>query len=395
MWVFELNNLVLNVRKVKLVICTTVPETILYILKGQPKYLNQYFEVIVITSKSDKNKFISENEGVKVYEVYLKRNINLIFDIIVLIQMFFLLVKIKPTIIHSYTPKAGLISMLSSWLIMVPVRIHTFTGLIFPTQKGIKKSILILMDRLICYCSTKIIPEGLGVKNDLISYGISKRNLNIIGNGNISGVDTSFFTDKEIKFEYAINYLNIDNEFLKNKFVFSFIGRLNVDKGLNELFEAFITLPQNTCLLIAGELDKEGNTISPELYRKLKNNKRIICLGFVEDIRLVLKLTNVLVLPSYREGFPNVLLQSLSMSVPAIATNINGCNEIIIDNHNGWLVDPKNFSELSKKMIFTESINKEYFEKIKLNARESIIQRFEQSKYRELLLKEYLNLSKN
>ena len=380
--------------KDKLVICTTVPETILYILKGQPKYLSQYFDVIVVTCKSAKNKVISENEGIKVYEVYFKRNINLFSDIIVLIQMFFLLIKIKPKIVHSYTPKAGLISMLSSWLVMVPVRIHTFTGLIFPSQKGFKKSLLILMDRLICYCSTKIIPEGLGVKNDLIFHKISKKSLNIIGNGNISGVDTSFFTDKEIKFEDAINQLNIDYEFLENKFIYSFIGRLNIDKGLNELFEAFIALPQNTCLLIAGELDKEGNSISLELYRKLKNNKRIICLGFVEDIRLVLKLTNVLVLPSYREGFPNVLLQSLSMSVPAIATNINGCNEIIIDNHNGWLVEPKNYRDLLKKMMHTENINKEYFENIKINARVSITQRFEQSKYRKLLLNEYLSLSK-
>jgi glycosyltransferase involved in cell wall biosynthesis len=384
----------INRNKEKLVICTTVPDTILYILKGQPKYLNQYFEIFIITSKSDKNKIISNNEGIIVYEVAFKRNINLVFDLFALIQMIFLLKQIKPRIIHSYTPKAGLISMLSSWLVMVPIRIHTFTGLIFPNKKGIKKRILILMDRLICLCSTKIIPEGLGVKKDLISYNISKKDLDIIGNGNISGVDTSFFTDKEIKFEDAINMLNIDYAFLANKFVYSFIGRLNVDKGLNELFEAFNSLPQNTCLLIAGELDKEGNSISLDLYRKLKNNKRIICLGFVEDIRLVLKLTNVLVLPSHREGFPNVLLQSLSMGVPAIATNINGCNEIIIHNHNGWLVEPKNYKDLSKKMIFTENINKDYFDKIKLNARESIIQRFEQSKYRELLVKEYLTLSK-
>lgn len=382
-----------NIRKDKLVICTTVPDTILYILKGQPKYLNQYFEVFIITSKSEKNKIISDNEGIRVYEVAFKRNINLVFDLFALIQMIFLLIQIKPRIIHSYTPKAGLISMMSAWLVMVPIRIHTFTGLIFPNKKGIKKRILILIDRLICLCSTKIIPEGLGVKNDLISNKIAKKDLQIIGNGNISGVDTSFFKDTEIKFEDAINNLSIEYEFLANKFVYSFIGRLNVDKGLNELFEAFNALPQNTCLLIAGELDKEGNPISLELYRKLKNNKRIICLGFVEDIRLVLKLTNVLVLPSYREGFPNVLLQSLSMGVPAIATNINGCNEIIIHNHNGWLVEPKNYSDLSKKMIFTQQINKDYFDKIKQNARESIIQKFEQSRYRGLLVKEYLTLN--
>lgn len=384
----------INTNKVKLVICTTVPDTILYILKGQPKYLNQYFEVIIITGKSIKNKIISANEGIRIYEIAFKRNINLVFDLFAIIQMIFLLMHIKPRIIHSYTPKAGFVSMLCSWLIMIPIRIHTFTGLIFPNQKGIKKKVLILIDRLICLCSTKIIPEGEGVKRDLISYKISKKSLEIIGNGNISGVDTSFFTDTEIKYEDALRELNINNDFLSNKFVYSFIGRLNVDKGLNELFEAFDILPQNTCLLIAGELDKEGNSISLELYSKLKKNNRIICLGFVEDIRLVLKLTNVLVLPSYREGFPNVLLQSLSMGVPAIATNINGCNEIIIHNHNGWLVETKNYNDLAKKMLYAETISKNYFNKIKKNARVSIVRRFEQSTYRELLVKEYLILIK-
>jgi glycosyltransferase involved in cell wall biosynthesis len=381
-----------KVNKDKLVICTTVPDTILYILKGQPKYLKQYFDVVIITCKSEKNKLISENEGVIVYEVAFKRNINLLFDFLALIQVIILLFRIRPKIVHSYTPKAGLISMLSAFLLRVPVRIHTFTGLIFPNQIGFKKAILILMDKIICLSSTKIIPEGLGVKRDLVSYKISKKNLEIIGNGNISGVDTSFFSHTEINYEDAISKLGINPDFLANKFIYCFIGRLNVDKGINELFYAFITLPQNACLLIAGDLDKEGNAISMELINKLKDNKRILYLGFVEDVRLVLKLSNVLVLPSYREGFPNVLLQSLSMRVPAIATNISGCNEIIINNFNGWLIEPKNHIELAKKMYFTYTIAESYFEKIRDNSRTSIVERYEQSYFRKELVSMYENL---
>ncbi len=381
-----------KVNKDKLVICTTVPDTILYILKGQPKYLKQYFDVIIITSKSVKSKLISEKEGVIVYEVAFKRNINFLFDILSLIQVAILLFRIRPKIIHSYTPKAGLISMLSAFILRVPVRIHTFTGLIFPNQIGFKKAILILMDKLICLCSTKIIPEGLGVKKDLVSYNISRKNLEIIGNGNISGVNTSFFSSMEINYEDAIIKLGINPDLLANKFVYCFIGRLNVDKGLNELFDAFVSLPHNTCLLIAGDLDKGGNSISMELINKLKTNSRILCLGFVEDVRLVLKLSNVLVLPSYREGFPNVLLQSLSMRVPAIATNISGCNEIIINNFNGWLIEPKNHIELAKKMYFTYTIAENYFEKIRDNSRTSIVERYEQSYFRKELVSMYNNL---
>lgn len=376
-------------KKYKLVICTTVPDTILYILKGQPKYLKDYFEVVIITSNSDKTDRIRINENVIVYTISLKRNINLIFDFIALFQMLFLLIRIKPNIIHSYTPKAGLISMLSAKILNIPVRIHTFTGLIFPNQFGAKKQMLMLVDKLICYCSTKIIPEGLGVKNDLISYNITNKKLNLIGNGNIAGIDTKYFSDKIVDYEESLKTLELNQEILHDKIVFCFIGRLNVDKGLNELYNAFISMPDNAYLLIAGDLDKGGNSISLELYNMMKCNKRILFLGFVEDVRVVLKLSKVLILPSYREGFPNVLLQSLSMNVPAIATNINGCNEIIIHNYNGWLVEPKNYNDLANKMKFVASIDSSYFQEIKQNARKSIVDRFEQSSYRELLVKEY------
>ncbi len=381
-----------NSKKEKLIICTTVPDTILYILKGQPQYLKSYFDVVIITGKSEKSKLISVREGVRVYEVPFKRNISLFFDLVTFIQMFFLMMRLKPKIVHSYTPKAGLIAMLSASLLLVPVRIHTFTGLIFPNQIGFKKILLIFMDRLICLCSTKVIPEGLGVKNDLVFYQITKKKLDIIGNGNISGVDTNYFSDSNLEYKDAVEKLGINSEFLLDKFVYSFIGRLNFDKGLNELFEAFIILPQHTCLLIAGDLDKDGNSISIELFNKLNNNGRIICLGFVEDVRLVLKITNVLVLPSYREGFPNVLLQSLSMRVPAIASNISGCNEILINNFNGWLIEPKNHIELAEKMYFTQKISDGDFEQIRNNSRASIIERYEQSCYRKELVSMYYKL---
>jgi glycosyltransferase involved in cell wall biosynthesis len=379
-------------KKYKLVICTTVPDTILYILNGQPRFLNQYFDVVIITNKSVKNRSLTDYEGVIIYELKFKRNINLLKDLKSLIQMIFLLLRIRPDIVHSYTPKAGLITMLSAWIVMVPIRIHTFTGLVFPHQKGLKKKLLIFIDRLICFCSTKIIPEGLGVKSDLISYSITKKNLEIIGNGNISGVNTAFFSSTAINYEFALESLGIKADYLFNKFVYCFVGRLNVDKGLSELYDAFIDLPENTILLIAGDLDNEGSPISADLYNKLISNKRIIYLGFINDVRLVLKLSNVLVLPSYREGFPNVLLQSLSMRVPAIATNISGCNEIIFNNLNGWLVEPKNHKALADKMLFTFTVSKKCFEKIKDYSRLSIIERYEQSYYREELLTMYNNL---
>ena len=379
-------------EKVKLVICTTVPETILYILNGQPKYLSENYNIVIVTGKSVDCKLIRENEGVLVYEVPFRRNISLFYDLYAFVYLLGLFYRIKPDIVHSYTPKAGLISMLSSFFINVPVRVHTFTGLVFPSRFGFKRYVLVLMDKIICFCSNKVVAEGLGVKNDLTRFEITRKQIFIIGNGNISGVNTIFFSEQEVSRETAINKLLIDPLFLKDNVVYSFVGRLNIDKGLRELYEAFITLPANSCLLVAGSLDVNGSPISYELLNKIRSHERILYLGFVNDVRLVLKLTSVLVLPSYREGFPNILLQAGSMGVPSIASNINGCNEIVIDNWNGWLVKPMDCEDLKAKMLNVHSYSDSYLKIVKFNARNLVVNKFEQNFYRGQLTLFYKSL---
>jgi glycosyltransferase involved in cell wall biosynthesis len=361
--------------KKKVTIVTTVPSTLKNILKNQPKYLSKHFAISIVTSPDKEIEDVRENENVPIYCIGMKRDISLLNDMLSLVKMIWVIVKIKPDIIHSYTPKAGLLTMLAGFICRVPVRLHTFTGLIFPTSTGIRKKILILIDRLICFCATDVIPEGTGVKRDLLKFGITKKTLDIIGCGNIAGVNTDFYDKDSVinKGEHLalVNQLKLPDE----AFVFCFVGRLTKDKGIIELLDAFKKMPSNVYLLLVGELDKRA-PLSLAAINFIEQASNIHYLGYQKDIRPALTIAKVLLLPSYREGFPNVPLQAGSMKLPSIVSDINGCNEIIIPNINGWLVPAKDSQALASAM--QDSINFNELERLGENARELVKTNFEQ-----------------
>jgi len=336
-------------KRPKLLIVTTVPETLTTILKWQPRFLNTHFSVVLASSPDNKVSEVERNEGVPFYSVRMRRGISPLDDLLSILSMIRLLIAIKPTIIHSYTPKAGLVSMLAGFVCRVPIRIHTFTGLIFPTQSGWKKWMLVAIDKLICFCATRIVPEGHGVLSDLSKYRITSKPLQVIGAGNIAGVDTSFFDPSNQAVLSACSYLRQQLSIPESSFVFCFVGRLNRDKGIKELVLAFLKLPESAVLLLVGGVD-ETAPIDYECQQVINGHPRIYALGFQSDIRPALKLSNVLVLPSYREGFPNVVLQAGAMCLPVIATDINGCNEVVRPGFNGWLVPVRDVGALADAM---------------------------------------------
>lgn len=383
----------LNIPRRKIVIVTTVPETISTILRGQPRYLNKYFSVSIITSPGLAVEKIKLNESIDPVIVKINRNITPLKDLVSILRLIYWLKIIKPDVVHSFTPKAGLVTMVASYICGIKYRIHTFTGLIFPTSKGLKKILLLNIDRLICFLSTNIIPEGLGVKNDLIDYKITQKNLKIIGNGNIAGIDTNYFNPSLFESSKEISIIKKKTSLNEGDFIFCFIGRLNKDKGLDELIMSFINLPTKSKLLIVGELDEslppEKNTL-----HLIEIHDRIMHVGFKDDIRPWLFVSDVLVLPSYREGFPNVLLQAGSMKKPVIATNINGCNEIVINSINGWLVPPRDSISLCAAMKCAINIEKSKLVEMGTVSRKIIKSKFEKSKHLTCVKNYYYELFK-
>lgn len=365
-------------KEAKILIVTTVPETLKTILALQPRFLNRDFSVYLASSPEGAVETLSAKEGVPFYIVPMKRGISPLSDLLSIFNMCRLLLKLKPTVVHSYTPKAGLVSMIAAFICRVPVRIHTFTGLIFPTQTGLKKILLVNIDRIICMLATRVVPEGEGVKRDLLSFGVTRKSMSVIGYGNIAGVDLDFFQPGteavSSKSELMKKSLGIADE----DFLFCYIGRLNRDKGLKELGQAFLVLPDFVHLIVVGELDSEAPVDSPTLTL-FAEHKRIHTLGFKADIRDALEACDALVLPSYREGFPNVVLQAGAMSKPAVVTDINGSNEIIEHGLNGWIAKPQDVASLQVAMTRALNTPRKELSVMGAFARSRIMERYDQT----------------
>ena len=332
----------------KLLIVTTVPQTLATILRDQPRFLSQQFDVTLATSPGPEWAKVAANEQVPVELVPMARGVNPIADLISIARMIRLIRRLRPDAVHAYTPKAGLVTMVAAALCRVPVRIFTFTGVMFPFHSGLKHWLLIWLDRLIASFATCIVPEGEGVKRELLKFAITKKPLEVIGHGNIAGVDTDSFDPDARGVKEASERLAVELGLGGADRIFCFVGRLSREKGLVELAQAFGTLPGSAHLLIVGALDERA-PIDAHALPGL-DHPRIHRLGFQDDIRPALAASDVLILPSYREGFPNVILQAAAMRLPVLATDICGCNEFVSPGVNGWLVEPRDAKALAAAM---------------------------------------------
>ena len=371
----------------KLLVVTTVPQTLATILRDQPRFLSQQFDVTLATSPGEELTAVAHNEQVPVELVPMVRGIALAADLRSIARMARLIRRLRPQAVHSYTPKAGLVAMAAAALCRVPVRIHTFTGLIFPVHSGLKRAVLKWADRLTAFCATRVIPEGDGVKRDLERFAITRKPLHVIGHGNIAGVDTAHFSPDDADVQRAAQSLAAGIGVQGTDRTFCFIGRLHRDKGVKELVEAFSLLAPDARLLIVGATD-ESAPIDAATLRGLEQ-PRIHRLGFQQDVRPALAISDVLVLPSYREGFPNVILQAGAMRLPVLATNVSGCNEFVIPGVNGWLVEPRDSDALCRAMRHAMTLGKDELKAMGNEGRRRVQERHERLVYWQSLRRFY------
>jgi glycosyltransferase involved in cell wall biosynthesis len=379
----------------KLIRTSTVAMSLDKLIEGQLAFLSKYYNIIAVSGGGELLKEVGKREQVKTIPIEMQRSISPLKDSISLFKLYRLFKKEKPQIVHSITPKAGLLSMLAAYFAKVPIRVHTFTGLIFPTKTGAFQKLLILMDKLLCACATNIYPEGAGVRNDLLSYKITNKPLKVLANGNINGIDTSSFNPENFSKEQN-KILRKELALKEDDFVFIFIGRLVGDKGINELVAAFDTLSkrfQNIKLLLVGAFESDLDPLNNQTLKMIDDNSAILSAGFQQDVRPYFAIADALVFPSYREGFPNVVLQAGAMGLPSIVSDINGCNEIIKEEENGLIIPVKDSEAIYKAMkrLLENSVLKN---KLQQNARNMITELYEQKIVWESLLKEYKSLEK-
>ena len=379
----------------KLIRITTVPMSLDKLIEGQMKFMASHnFEVVGISSPGDLLEKVGKKEGVKVKGINMSRKITPIQDLKAVIKLYQFLKKEKPFIVHTHTPKAGVVGMLASYLAKVPNRLHTVAGLPLLESTGLKRKVLNAVEKITYNCATNVYPNSYGLKNIILDNRFTnKEKLKVIGNGSSNGIDTSYF-DPEL---FSIK----DKEDLKTNlgitntdFVFIFVGRIVSDKGMNELVSAFEKLStenKKVKLLLVGPFEEELDPLQEKTKTTIKNNKQIISVGYQNDVRPYFSVSNCLVFPSYREGFPNVVMQSGAMGSPSIVSNINGCNEIIENNINGLVIKVKSINAIydaMKKIISDKTL----FNKLRLNSRKIIKMKYEREVYWNLLLREYKNL---
>lgn len=369
-------------RKPKIIRACTVSLSVGFV-SGMLDDLKRQYDVVLLSSPGKEMDDAVAEHGVKAIAVPMQRHISIRHDIVSLWRIVRAFLREKPTMVHSMTPKAGLLCMVAAWMCRVPVRIHTFTGLVFPTSHGLKKKLLMLTDAITCRCATHIIPEGEGVKNDLLSNGITRKPLQVLGYGNVMGIDVQRFSRRK-EIEEAASEIR-DN----SVFTYLFVGRIVGDKGINELVSAFVRLNRthpNTRLLLVGFFENELDPVSPEARRLIEECEQIEYAGEQKGDNLVAyyAASDCFVFPSYREGFPNTVIEAGVMDLPCIVTDINGSREIIEHGKNGIIIpvrDEQAIYQSMEQMLTDEQMRKGMTEK----AREMIVSRYERGFVRQCL----------
>lgn len=352
------------------------------------------FNVLGVSSLGAELMDVKNEEDVDVRIIAMSRKITPLEDLKSLWSAYRLFKKEKPTIVHSHTPKAGIIGMVAAKLAGVPIRLHTVAGMPLMEVTGGKRKILDFVERFTYSAATKVYPNSKGLFDFIVSHRYtSSDKLKVIGNGSSNGINTSLFSKDVISVEqqYLLrNELGIEND----DFIFVFVGRLVGDKGVNELIKAFCQLDYPSVkLLLVGPLESDLDPLDNDTLKRIDENERIISVGFQKDVRPYFSISNALVFPSYREGFPNVVMQAGAMELPAIVSDINGCNEIIIEGKNGTIIPVKDVDAVKNamEMMLTD---KEVYLKMKANARKMITDRYEQQVVWDALLTEYKSLLK-
>lgn len=349
------------------------------------------FDVTAISSPGKILDEVAKREGVETHAIHLTRSITPVRDLLAIWRLFRLFRKTKPTIVHTHTPKAGMVGMIASKLARVPIRLHTVAGLPLETRKGLIRKILIAIERITYSCAHHIYPNSLGMLRFIQEARLcNDRKLKIIGEGSSNGINIQHFqrsAEVNERAQKVREELNIS----KDDLLFCFIGRLVRDKGIEELMWAFEQIAQkhpHAKLLLVGKFEEHLDPLSATAKNVLENHPRVHFVGYQNDVRPYLAASDIFVFPSYREGLPNVLLQAGAMGVASIATRINGSTDIVEDQINGILVEPQDRVELLSGMerVLESS---ELRTKITSNSRELIVRKYDQRMLWQKLLEEY------
>ncbi len=375
---------------------TTAPVSLKVLLKGQLSFIQkQNFDVLAVSSAGSEVTDI-QAQNIPHRIIPMTRSITPFQDLYCLFLLVRLMISFKPQIVHTHTPKAGLLGMMAAFICRVPIRLHTIAGLPLMEATGLKRTILKATERITYLLAHRLYPNSFGLLEFIQKEfkPISNSKFKVIGNGSSNGIDTTYFfrTDQLIS---EAKRLRLKWNISADTLVFGFVGRMVKDKGIIELVEAFkrITSFTDARLLLVGDFEHGLDPLPQATLDFLKNDSKVIVPGFQQDVRPWLIAMDIFTFPSYREGFPNAVMQACSLEVPCVVSNINGCNEIIENKVSGLIIPPKDSQALFEAMTLLAT-SPELRKSFATNSRTQLVTRFDQGYLWNQLLMEYNQLLK-
>lgn len=377
----------------KIIRITTVPISLKLLLSGQMKFMKDAgWEVIMVSADGKEINEIVKKEGCPHVVIPFTRKITPFHDLVCLWKLYNLIKKEKPDIVHTHTPKAGLLGMLAAKMAGVKTRIHTVAGLPYMVAEKQKKSLLVNIEKLTYSWATQVWPNSPSLKKFIVEEElVGQEKLKVIGFGSSNGIDLEKFNRGILKENHLVaatmRIMPGDNDY-----IILAVGRLVKDKGIEELVTAFLEskISDRSKLVLLGSFEQELNPIDEEIVRKIKDHARIVQIEWTDHVAHYLALADVLVHPSHREGFPNVLLEAGAMQVPIICSDIIGNTDIVTNKKTGLVFPVKN-KEFLKDALEFAYVKRDFMQELADNLYKEVEGKYQREKIHQLILEEYKN----
>lgn len=336
---------------VRIVVGVTHEQTCLVLGERLRTLREAGFRVWLVAGPGELLERTAEREGVEAVGVPMRREIAPLEDLVSLIRLWNLLRRIRPEMVEFSTPKAGLLGTLAAWACGIPVRVYMLRGLKLETSRGVKRWILLMAERLAAACASVVLCNSKSLRARALALGVAPASkLKLLGVGSSNGVDTERFApgESEVRERLGLG---------RDALVVGFVGRLTRDKGLPELVEAFEGIAAReprAHLLLVGWFDAAEDAVDGPVRARIEAHERIHCTGFIEDTAPYYRAMDVLVLPTWREGFPNVVLEAEATGIPVITTISTGSGDSVLPEVTGLLIPPgypKAIEEAALKLL--------------------------------------------
>ncbi|MGB6064076.1 MAG: glycosyltransferase family 4 protein [Desulfomonilaceae bacterium] len=382
-------------EKPRLVLVTTVPLTLRSFFQGQITYLkNKGFDIHAVSSPGrDLNEF-AQKEQVPIHGITMTRGISPFADVIAAARLWMLFMKIRPAVVHASTPKAGVLSMVAASFARVPVRFYTLHGIMTEIRSGPTKILLKILEWIACTLADQVLAVSRSVMDGVIGQSLcSGGKIKVLAHGSCNGIDAlNRFNpagQDKTKMRGLRSHLLLDEKVI----VIGFVGRLVKDKGIVELASAWERIKaghDNVRLLMIGPKEPQ-DPVPPRILEKLGCDDRVAMPGFVsnEELPAYYRIMDIVVLPTYREGFPYSILEASAMGLPVVASRVTGCVEAVVDGVTGILVPPRDVQSLVEA-ICTYVEDPELRVKHGQAGRDRVLAHFRQEPIWEALSEEYL-----